>query len=761
MNMTYCSCFTGRRSQSKASFYYRLFYLSCSVFFVLFLLLSGCAQESIDPATQKLSPTPEDIPAQISRYDFANRCCIIEFQSNNKFLATNSNRYTAEEIDPAKSTPFFMKPSALGVYILYDNDGGYLDIGLDGFAARSGKPYDTTRFELESVGTDTFVLRSVKYGKLLGIKTDGNWLLLKNKLDETCIVKFHACLNCREFPESEVNASVAISRPAVGEKIIGFADAHCHIAGSEGFGGKVIWGKIFHPLGITWALPDSKELHGDSGSKDLICNVATGKSRYDTSGWPDFRQWPGADMPTHQTVYYRWLERAYLGGLKLIVNFAVSNKVLCQLAGHAQGYSCDDMEAVDRQLKHTRDLEAYIDAQCGGPGKGWFRIVTSPAEARQVISEGKLAVILGIEVATIFGAATDDLGQKKYIEDQLDYYYDKGVRSIFPMHGFNNGFGGTAMFVPIIYNLGNRIIRGEYLEPCNCPEPGDPSLPPDEALAQGEIINYKEPSISYADNPLMGLLAPAAGWILPFYPQDMSSHCNTQGLTGLGEYFIRELMDRKMILEIDHMSWKMLNRVLDIAEENSYPVVSSHTAPVEGKGNEFSKSIRQIERIRDLGGIVTPILQQGNGSIWDDRVQGPDCTTTSKSWAQSYLYFAEIMKKGVPLSTDFNGFATMPSPRFGVNGCSGNAEQCARQKNPVEYPFAAHTGQGTFDRLRTGNRVFDINTDGMACMGLLPDFIQDLKQVGLTDQDLEPLFNSAEAYIEMWEHIEGLSGKNE
>ena len=54
-----------------------------------------------------------------------------------------------------------------------------------------------------------------------------------------------------------------------------------------------------------------------------------------------------------------------------------------------------------------------------------------------------------------------------------------------------------------------------------------------------------------------------------------------------------------------------------------------------------------------------------------------------------------------------------------------------------------------------GRRDFDINIDGLAHYGLLPDFIQDLRNVGLTDQDLEPLFRSAEDYIKMWEKCTG------
>jgi hypothetical protein len=53
--------------------------------------------------------------------------------------------------------------------------------------------------------------------------------------------------------------------------------------------------------------------------------------------------------------------------------------------------------------------------------------------------------------------------------------------------------------------------------------------------------------------------------------------------------------------------------------------------------------------------------------------------------------------------------------------------------------------------MTSGDRTFDYNSDGLANIGLLPDFVQDLKQAGLSDADLDPLFDSAEAYVQMWE----------
>ena len=48
--------------------------------------------------------------------------------------------------------------------------------------------------------------------------------------------------------------------------------------------------------------------------------------------------------------------------------------------------------------------------------------------------------------------------------------------------------------------------------------------------------------------------------------------------------------------------------------------------------------------------------------------------------------------------------------------------------------------------------------DGFANYGLLPDLLQDLKDLGMTEQAFTTLFSSAEDYIQTWEKAVALSG---
>ena len=56
-----------------------------------------------------------------------------------------------------------------------------------------------------------------------------------------------------------------------------------------------------------------------------------------------------------------------------------------------------------------------------------------------------------------------------------------------------------------------------------------------------------------------------------------------------------------------------------------------------------------------------------------------------------------------------------------------------------------------------GTRQFDINFDGIAHYGMLPDMLQDMKNNGMTARDFVPLFRSAEDYVQMWERCQNFT----
>src|SRR5205823_10368394 len=137
-----------------------------------------------------------------------------------------------------------------------------------------------------------------------------------------------------------------------------------------------------------------------------------------------FTEW-GPDNLTYEGTYWRWVERAWLSGLRLIVLPAVENRELCQLQ-ETRRNSCDEMDSVRKEIRDTRELQRYVDAQAGGPGKGFFQIVTSPDQARRVINRGKMAVVLEIEVSELLGCHT--LAAPASDRAQIDREHNELVR---------------------------------------------------------------------------------------------------------------------------------------------------------------------------------------------------------------------------------------------------------------------------------------------------------------------------------------------
>jgi microsomal dipeptidase-like Zn-dependent dipeptidase len=559
----------------------------------------------------------------------------------------------------------------------------------------------------------------------------------------------------------------SVSAHAAPLPIRGFVDTHSHQFGNLGFGGLLLWGKAYSLTGATpeqqladalpWCdfmTPDARApffrvpVHGPGGTLDLIGNGMRWFNGYPNDGHrvggqPLFDGWPSYDSYTHQQMYVDWLQRAFQGGLKLLVVHAVNNEVFCGLAKRV--LSCNDMEAVDRQLNAARELEKLIDDRNGGLGRGWYRIVRSGREAREAINRGQLAVVLGIEVDNLFNCRAYGNCTAKTLQLELQKYHDLGVRHVFPIHLANNGFGGAALYEDM-FNLNNASLTGRFFDAFDCSSLGIEFR--FDLTRSGAMYNFFHPVVS----------APPP----PAYPS--GGNCNVQGLTPLGEFLVHEMIRLRMIIDIDHMSWRAADRALAIAESLSYPVVAGHTGflttSIGNKKSEGQRTPDQLARIRRLGGLVSPILHQGSTehiSAWGSKVPN-DCNTSSKSWAQAYLYAVDAMggrdTAAVGFGSDFNGLAGEPAPRFGDAGCDNNKEQQAVQSHPVTYPFAALATGVSLQPMRSGDRVFVYDVDGVSNVGLLPEFVEDLRHIGLDSRDLAPLLRSAEAYVAMWERID-------
>ncbi|HEU5063249.1 MAG TPA: Coagulation factor 5/8 type domain-containing protein [Solirubrobacterales bacterium] len=492
-------------------------------------------------------------------------------------------------------------------------------------------------------------------------------------------------------------------------EVEGTIDAHNHVTAYEFLGGDAHCGEPWNPQGPQAALVDCPD-HYPNGAGAVLENALYGDPlrTHDPVGWPTFKDWPAPASMTHEQTYYRWIERAYLGGARIMVNDLVENVALCQVYPLKHN-SCDDMDSVRLQYRRIQELEAFIDARSGGPGQGWFRIVRDPFEARRVINEGKLAVVLGVETSEIFGCGGSELlprCSREQILAGLDEIERMGVASFFPIHKFDNALGGvrfdSGTFGTVI-NLANFKQSGHFWQVEKCQGGGEDN-PQDAHL---DVIDA-------------GLLAFLPKGLLPVYPPP--PHCNALGLTPLGEFTIEQMIERGLMIEVDHMSLKAATRTLELAEARGYSgVISSHSWMEPGLRS----------RVYGLGGFIEPITTSPESFI--------------EEWQQLRAAADPRFRFGIGFGADANGFHAQPPARG------------AGQPNAVSYPFKSLDGRVTFERQVSGQRIYDVNVDGVAHYGLYPDWMEQLRL--LAGQPIaDDLMSGAEAYLQTWERAVGVPG---
>ncbi|MGI8498723.1 MAG: membrane dipeptidase [Gemmatimonadaceae bacterium] len=455
------------------------------------------------------------------------------------------------------------------------------------------------------------------------------------------------------------------------------------------------------------------------------------------------------------------LKRAVDGGLRLMTMLVVNTEAYCLV--RAPNAPCTDEEAITAQLNAATAFEQRIDAVNGGQGKGWYRIVKNPAEARAAIAKNQLAVVLGVEVDSPLGCREigHPLNNLKLqvvmnvpaiqpctpadIQQRLDALFAKGVRQLNPIHLANNGFGGYALY-------DDKLILNNLFLNDGLPAMRDCS---------GHQYDYQfRPKAVIVD-----AIAPIVSALIQPVKNNPGD-CNAKGLTPLGEFVVARLMAEHMIIDIDHMSELSAAGALVIADRAGYPLMTSHSGLFEAsqrgqdKVAEGQRRPEELDAIRDRGGIAAIILHQGKTSeipSFPGSSVPNDCGGSPKTFAQVYQFALQRMRGPVAIGTDLNAADGYVGPRFGSKACGGNDVEAKAQSlgSQVTYPLPVFLSTGwTAGTLPVSVQLPNYNTSGYAEVGLFPEFLRDLHNSGLADDKMTMLFRSAEAYIEMWERIE-------
>jgi hypothetical protein len=572
-----------------------------------------------------------------------------------------------------ESGPFRMQATTLGEYLLYGVHEDFLADPGTGTPTPAAEPSTAAEWKVTGNSNAGYTLRNIATHKAIPVTF----------LSET---------GCAVYPEGSTGADGQHPRLRRNTgAVYGFADAHMHWTGFRLFGGAWHCGRPWHKYGIVYAMPDCAQYdQGTNGQVRAFIDGRVPGQPYDSVGWPTFGYWPGPTRQAEEGTYYTSVERAWLGGLRLLVVLLVDNEALCDAMttrDPAPPASCNDMDSVRVQNQDLEEFEDYVDAQNGGPGQGWLRIVTTPSRARKVIDQGKLAVVKGIELSRILDCgetvASDPEPQcdQAHVDAGLDELQDMGITSFFPVHKFDNAFGGTKMdsgAIGPVVNAGNFYKTQHFWHVHQCGGPGEDRTQPTAPIASSVAQLIYD----------LGLLPPTVSH--PVYGPP--PHCNDRGLTSIGAYLINEMIDRHFILEVDHMGEVTADMTMGILEARQYPgVINSHS--------DWS-SDPTIERIRALGGIAG---------------------------------FNKSRSEGTGLGSDINGLSSQPGPA----------------STTIEYPFRSRDRHMFFDRETYGQRTFDFNTDGVATYGLWIDWIEALQVAG-QERRLRALFRSAEDYLRMW-----------
>lgn len=667
----------------------------------------------------------------------AQGCYAIQSPGSGNYFAGTSNLvgtellYQFRSVAAGDAARFFVKPAALGQFLLMDQRGNYLASVVPSVQSGALIPSVATEWNVTAREVSannwqfqlqnrlTFAPIRYDFWKSGWVKTWWGGYPTLSLVSETQF-RLVPQSGCRAFPEitSNVRGDRNLLKGDVTKPVRGYVDAHAHITSYEFMGGKVMHGSPFHRWGVPYALDDSRRTHGLNGSLDLIGNIfvyGTPTHQYDTRGWPDFPWWPNAQQLTHSGYYYKWMERAWLSGERMIVTQLVENEVLCNIqstinpVGWVGANSCNEMDSIRLQARRLREMQDYIDAQYGGPGKGFFRLVKTPAEARRVIADGKLAVVMSVEASETFNCGVHDYCSIATLEAGLQELYALGIRGLFTAHKFDNQLSGAVLEDGFI-NIGEALSTGHYYESEHC-----------NAKTRGKRMTSGFPVIG--EIPLITSLLGQIG-ATPTYPDD-DDQCNWRGLTDKGVYLVNRMIDMHMLIDIDHLSDKAATQVMDIVEARRYSgVVSSHSFMAHAKdGGLHDNFLRMLK----AGGFAAQYHQGVDGM----RVQVP-------------FYLAGVKQtpylRAVGIGTDMSGLGGQPGPR-------SNAAT-----DPLRYPFTNEFGL-VFDRQVSGNRTLDLNRDGVAHYGLVADEIEDIRQRA-GSETYEAIMNSAEGYLQMWERAQ-------
>jgi microsomal dipeptidase-like Zn-dependent dipeptidase len=552
----------------------------------------------------------------------------------------------------------------------------------------------------------------------------------------------------------------------------GFVDLHTHPMSNIGFAGKLVSGgvdegsllpvdpdcqpdkeagTVQRALGMCGPTHDGnidnpQNWCGDTLREGVIFALQLANKGStpppNSAGYPDFDDWPKWNDVTHQVMWVDWIRRAYAGGLRVMVAFAVNNKTLADVVQDGSKYDClhpdDDKNSADQQILQ---LTAFVNRH-----SDFMRVATSADELKSIVQQNLLAVVLGLEVDNI-GNFNDPnfLVNETTVHAEIQRLYGEGVRYLFPIHLIDNPFG-TAAYYDDLFNVSTFLETHHFMN-LECSQPGDQidHIPdwcePLNALA--ESLVDVSPKARLAQLVVKGLgmngvsdspICPGCGSVTtPDGPRTiglLNRGVPYPGLTPLGKFAVLDMMRQGMLIDVDHMSQASVDDTLALALQEDYPVNSGHNNVREGGGSERNLAADAYAKIGQVHGMA------GVGLAGFDQ----DRFIQKYQRVIANLNRPDAGPPSAGFGTDADGVSPLVTP------------PCSNVPRLV-YDDAGD-GDAGFLRSTLGNHTWDYNNDGVAHYGMLSDLVRDLPNSAGGADVQRNLMNGAQYFYDTWKKAE-------
>ena len=492
---------------------------------------------------------------------------------------------------------------------------------------------------------------------------------------------------------------------------------------------------------------------------------------------------PYHNSNSHLRYSTEWIKEAWkpsgsgpdTARMKIMVAFAVENEAMCEQLyyvnkGHGgvggNGYACsrgDSYDSLKRQLDNLKAWAAEND--------DWMEIAYNATDARRIVNEDKLAIILGVEAEYAFGAEN----RKFDPVDRLNTYYNQGVRTFYLAHKINSRLAGADIYFPKSSKSGKAIRTIQALSGCFYYDDNIAHFPLEGRLGKklcdnncganafkgGKIADncsYKLSDISEL-NMTDYVMTRGGGQfngfkLYPYTPgfggqggsrivNDIER--NNISLSHDGERVVREAMLKGMIVNIDHVSSAAREEIYDLATEafDNYPLNALHNKPNQRLTNkkhfwrhEYDIFHNELDQIKETGGFFG--FRMGPTDSLDYAKSGitANCPRTSTETAKMLAWLIDEghnVGYALDYATTTQGVHSRTMHNCGLN-------------------------LGT-DRLhKYGNHL----AQGLSHVGMMKKWHKELDTIGLKEKYLSTLkYDGVEAFIQMWEKSEAASSTGE